>query len=164
MDPVTGPAPSRPAFVLHEHRHPRHHFDLRLEESGVLRSWALPRGLPVGPDENRLAIEVAAHQLDHLTYQDVDKSIADHGWWEEHDGTNAGSCSPCTARTARTATRSFAPTATGCCTTPRTSRRADEQRATRSPHAPHPPTESSLFAALLRPGGGRDACGWAGSG
>jgi hypothetical protein len=39
----------------------------------------------VGPEENRLAIEVADHQLDHLTYQDSDKSIADHGWWEEHD-------------------------------------------------------------------------------
>lgn len=85
MDPVTGPTPSRRAFVLHEHRRPRHHFDLRLEENGVLRSWALPRGLPVGPEENRLAIEVADHQLDHLTYQDSDKSIADHGWWEEHN-------------------------------------------------------------------------------
>jgi len=39
----------------------------------------------VGPDENRLAIEVADHQLDHLTYQDPYKSIADQGWWEEHD-------------------------------------------------------------------------------
>lgn len=85
MDPVTSPDPRRRAFVLHEHRRPRHHFDLRLEESGVLRSWALPRGLPVGPEENRLAIEVADHHLDHLTYQDSDKSIADHGWWEEHD-------------------------------------------------------------------------------
>ncbi|HET7519055.1 MAG TPA: hypothetical protein VFN05_15485 [Actinomycetes bacterium] len=26
-----------------------------------------------------------AGQLDHLTYQDSDKSIADHWWWEEHD-------------------------------------------------------------------------------
>jgi hypothetical protein len=76
---------SRRRFVLHEHRRPRLAFDLRLEERGSLRSWALPRGLPVGPDEDRLAIEVAAHQLDHLTYQDTDKSIADHGWWEEHD-------------------------------------------------------------------------------
>jgi DNA ligase D-like protein (predicted 3'-phosphoesterase) len=82
---VTDTAPSRRAFVLHEHQRPQHHFDLRLEEDGVLRSWALPRGLPVGPEENRLAIEVADHELDHLTYQDPDKSIADHGWWEEHD-------------------------------------------------------------------------------
>lgn len=75
----------RPAFVLHEHRRPTHHFDLRLEENHVLRSWALPRGLPVDPTGDRLAIEVADHDLGHLTYQDVDKSIADLGWWEEHD-------------------------------------------------------------------------------
>jgi len=85
MDPMTGPASGHRAFVLHEHQRPRHHFDLRLEEDGVLRSWALPRGLPVGPEEDRLAIEVPDHELDHLTYQDTDKSIADHGWWEEHD-------------------------------------------------------------------------------
>ncbi|MGI8336242.1 DNA polymerase ligase N-terminal domain-containing protein [Actinomadura scrupuli] len=75
----------RPAFVLHEHRRPRHHFDLRLEENGVLRSWALPRGLPADHTRDRLAIEVADHDLGHLTYQDADKSIADRGWWEEHD-------------------------------------------------------------------------------
>jgi DNA ligase D-like protein (predicted 3'-phosphoesterase) len=75
----------RPAFVLHEHWQPRHHFDLRLEERGVLRSWALPRGLPTSPTENRLAVEVADHDLAHLTYEDATKSVADLGWWEEHD-------------------------------------------------------------------------------
>ncbi|MFB9235600.1 DNA polymerase ligase N-terminal domain-containing protein [Plantactinospora siamensis] len=79
--------PRRPSFVLHEHRRPTHHFDLRLEEDGVLRSWALPRGLPDDPARNRLAVEVADHALDHLTYTDADKSIADIGWWEEHDRT-----------------------------------------------------------------------------
>ncbi len=74
-----------PAFVLHEHRRPRHHFDLRLEQDGVLRSWALPRGLPAEPGDNRLAVAVDDHDLDHLTYEDADKSIADTGWWEEHD-------------------------------------------------------------------------------
>jgi DNA ligase D-like protein (predicted 3'-phosphoesterase) len=75
----------RPAFVLHEHQRPRHHFDLRLEEGGVLRSWALPRGLPEQPGQNRLAVEVPDHDLDHLTYEDADKTVADTGWWEEHD-------------------------------------------------------------------------------
>ena len=77
----------RPAFVLHEHRKPRHHFDLRLEEGGVLRSWAVPRGLPTEPARDRLAVAVPDHALEHLTYTDVDKSIADIGWWEEHDRT-----------------------------------------------------------------------------
>jgi DNA ligase D-like protein (predicted 3'-phosphoesterase) len=76
---------NRPAFVLHEHRRPRHHFDLRLEEAGVLRSWAVPRGLPDDPARNRLAIAVADHDLDHLDYTDEDKTIADTGWWEEHE-------------------------------------------------------------------------------
>jgi DNA ligase D-like protein (predicted 3'-phosphoesterase) len=77
----------QPSFVLHEHRRPTHHFDLRLEEDGVLRSWAVPRGLPVDPAHNRLAVAVGDHALDHLRYEDEDKSIADIGWWEEHDRT-----------------------------------------------------------------------------
>ncbi|GAA3351074.1 DNA polymerase ligase N-terminal domain-containing protein [Amorphoplanes nipponensis] len=80
MDAAPGPA-----FVLHDHRKPRPHFDLRLEQDGVLRSWALPRGLPTDPARNRLAIAVPDHALDHLTYTDADKFIADIGWWQEED-------------------------------------------------------------------------------
>ncbi len=76
---------TRPAFVLHEHHKPRHHFDLRLEEDGVLRSWALPKGLPTTSRQDRLAVAVPDHDLDHLRYEDADKSIADTGWWEEVD-------------------------------------------------------------------------------
>lgn len=76
---------TRPSFVLHDHRKPRPHFDLRLEEGGVLRSWAVPKGLPTDRSENRLAVAVADHELEHLTYTDADKSIADIGWWEELD-------------------------------------------------------------------------------
>jgi DNA ligase D-like protein (predicted 3'-phosphoesterase) len=79
------PADASGRFVLHEHHKPRHHFDLRLEEGGVLRSWAVPRGMPDRPGENRLAVAVGDHELDHLDYQDADKSIADHGTWQEHD-------------------------------------------------------------------------------
>jgi DNA ligase D-like protein (predicted 3'-phosphoesterase) len=78
-------AMARPAFVLHDHRKPRPHFDLRLEEDGVLRSWAVPRGLPDDPGGNRLAVAVPDHAMDHLTYTDPDKSIADTGWWELQD-------------------------------------------------------------------------------
>ncbi len=49
----------------------------------MLRSWAVPRGLPDSSEQDRLAIEVSDHELDHLTYEDADKSIADIGWWEE---------------------------------------------------------------------------------
>jgi DNA ligase D-like protein (predicted 3'-phosphoesterase) len=75
----------RPAFVLHEHHKPRHHFDLRLEEDGVLRSWALPKGVPTDPQQDRLAVSVPDHDLAHLRYEDDDKSIADIGWWEDED-------------------------------------------------------------------------------
>ncbi|MDQ3717029.1 MAG: ATP-dependent DNA ligase [Actinomycetota bacterium] len=74
-------------FVLHDHRKPQPHFDLRLEQDGVLRSWAIPRGLPDNPTDNRLAIAVPDHAIDHLTYTDADKFIADTGTWEEHDRT-----------------------------------------------------------------------------
>jgi DNA ligase D-like protein (predicted 3'-phosphoesterase) len=84
-DELAAHAPGHPAFVLHDHRKPRPHYDLRLEEGGVLRSWAVPRGLPVRANENRLAIAVPDHALEHRFYEDADKSIADTGWWEEHD-------------------------------------------------------------------------------
>jgi DNA ligase D-like protein (predicted 3'-phosphoesterase) len=77
----------RPVFVLHEHHRPRHHFDLRLEEGGALRSWAVPKGLPTDPRHDRLAVAVDDHGLEHATYVDAHKSIADHGWWELEDRT-----------------------------------------------------------------------------
>ena len=80
--------PARPVFVLHEHHKPQHHFDLRLEEGGVLRSWAVPRGLPTDPRHDRLAVPVDDHELDHATYEDDDKRIADAGWWELEDRTD----------------------------------------------------------------------------
>jgi len=82
------PVSEPPRFVLHEHRKPQHHFDLRLEEDGVLRSWAVPRGLPTDTRHNKLAVQVDDHDLDHVGYEDADKSIADEGTWEEHDRTD----------------------------------------------------------------------------
>jgi len=76
---------ARPVFVLHEHDKPQHHFDLRLEEDGVLRSWAVPRGLPADSRHDRLAVPVDDHDLDHATYEDEHKRIADAGWWELED-------------------------------------------------------------------------------
>ncbi len=72
----------RPVFVVHEHDRPRRHFDLRLEEGGVLRSWAVPKGLPEDHAHDRLAVPVEDHDVDHATYEDDTKRIADTGWWE----------------------------------------------------------------------------------
>jgi DNA ligase D-like protein (predicted 3'-phosphoesterase) len=75
------------AFVLHRHLKPTPHFDLRLEQDGVLRSWAVPKGLPSSPRQNRLAVAVHDHDLEHLTYSDDQKFVDDIGWWEEESRT-----------------------------------------------------------------------------
>ena len=113
---AVAPDQSRRRFVLHEHHKPRHHFDLRLEEEGVLRSWAVPRGLPEDPTDDRLAIAVSDHEIDHLTFQDENKDIADEGTWEEHDRTPVDCSSRCTGATGPGATHSSAPIVTGFCT------------------------------------------------
>lgn len=53
-------------FVVHEHHARRLHWDLRLERDGVLVSWALPRGFPDDPKQNRLAVHTDDHPLEFL--------------------------------------------------------------------------------------------------
>ncbi|MEO7941909.1 MAG: DNA polymerase ligase N-terminal domain-containing protein, partial [Marmoricola sp.] len=46
------------------------------------RSWAVPKGMPDDLRHDRLAVAVSDHQLEHASYADADKRIADEGWWE----------------------------------------------------------------------------------
>uniref|UniRef100_A0A7C3IXM6 ATP-dependent DNA ligase n=1 Tax=Candidatus Methanomethylicus mesodigestus TaxID=1867258 RepID=A0A7C3IXM6_9CREN len=57
------------SYVIHDHRSKRPHHDLRLERGGVLKSWALPKGMPSSPGERRLAIMVEDHPLEYGSFE-----------------------------------------------------------------------------------------------
>jgi len=67
-----GAAPALQAghlYVMHKHAARREHFDLRIEQNGVLRSWALPKGPALESGEKRLAIEVEDHPLEYGAFE-----------------------------------------------------------------------------------------------
>ena len=74
-------------FVVQEHWATAHHFDLRLEVDGAMRSWAVPKGPSMDPAVKRLAIEVEDHALAYNDFEgEIDGGkvvIWDRGTYEQ---------------------------------------------------------------------------------